>query len=125
MLRGRRDNDSSSEPSVPRRRRRVIPLPSSDSDSSSDSSLRNIETSAPKEWFDRRGNQPNIGSFTSPHGAKLSNEKVQNCKKVEDFYGLYVTDKIFEHISEQTNIYASQKRIASKRVEKFQQIKTT
>ncbi|CAK9833715.1 PiggyBac transposable element-derived protein 4 [Anthophora retusa] len=119
MSRVQRDSESSSEVCVTSKRRRVIPLPSSGSESSSNSPLRNIETSDLNEWFEPRGNQPNIVSFTSPQGAKLSNEQVQNCKKVEDFYGLYVTESMFEHIAEQTNIYATQSRVDSERCNKW------
>lgn len=119
MLIEQSDSDSSSEILVPRKSGHAVPLPSSGSDSKSDSSLRDIGTSDPNEWFEPRGNQPNIISFTSPHGAKLSNEQVRHCKKVEDFYGLYVTETMFEHIAEQTNIYATQSRVDSERCNKW------
>lgn len=42
--------------------------------------------------------------FSSISGAKITNTEVINCSRVEDFYGLSATEKIFEHISEQTNL---------------------
>nr|XP_031848018.1 piggyBac transposable element-derived protein 4-like [Nomia melanderi] len=66
------------------------------------------------EWFDPKGNQPNIMPFTRTSAAKTTDEKVRICTKAEEFYALFVTDEILQHISEQTNLYATQCRITSK-----------
>nr|XP_033332812.1 piggyBac transposable element-derived protein 4-like isoform X2 [Megalopta genalis] len=39
--------------------------------------------------------------------------------KIEDFYGLFVTDEMFERISEQTNIYAAQASTTSKHLQQW------
>ena len=57
--------------------------------------------------------------FTSKCGAKTTNAKVLNCNEVEDFYGLFVTDEIFEYINEQTNLCALQPRMTFKRLHKW------
>lgn len=117
------DRDTSSETFVSSKRRRVIWFSSSEDDSSLDeeSLIENdssdtdaTETFHGNEWFDPRGKQPNITAFTSAVGAKKTNEEVRNCKTVEDFYTLFVTDEMFEHISEQTNLYAAQSKINCK-----------
>ncbi|CAK9827590.1 hypothetical protein ANTRET_LOCUS5271 [Anthophora retusa] len=124
------DSDTSSELflSSTRRRRCVSRLSSLEDYSSLDqameldnnnSGISATERSDENEWFDPKGNQPNLVPFTSAYGAKKTNDKVQNCRTVEDFYGLFVTDEIFEHISEQTNIYAAQSRIGSRPSDKW------
>lgn len=40
---------------------------------------------------------------------------MQKCKKAENFYAHFVIEEMMEHISQQTNLYAAQSRIASKR----------
>lgn len=52
-------------------------------------------------------------------GEKKNNEKVRNCKTVEDFYTLFVTDEMFEHISEQIKFYAAQSKNFRRRKNKW------
>ena len=124
------DSDTSSELFLSSRRRRlgVLRLSSLEDDNSLDqgmeidndsSAMNTNETSDQNECFSPKGNQPNVRPFTSACGAKKTNEKVWNCRKIEDFYSLFVTDQMFEQVSEQTNIYAAQSRIASKRSNKW------
>lgn len=51
----------------------------------------------------------------------MDNVEVQSCVDVEDFHKLLVTKKLFEKISEQTNVYAVQEksRTSSKRLAKW------
>ena len=130
MFEREEDSDTSSEVFLSFRRRRVLRLSSSEDDNSLDqeaelerrsrrSCIGANETCNGNEWFDPKGNQPNIVPFTSASGAKVNNEKVRICTKAEDFYALFVTDEMFQHISEQTNIYAAQSRITSKRTDKW------
>ena len=122
------DSDTSSEIFVSSKRRRVLRLSSSEEDNllGEERQIENdsdgtdaTETFLQNEWFDPQGKQPNITAFTSAAGAKKSNEKVRNCKTVEDFYTLFVTDEMFEHISEQTNLYAAQSKIVCRRNNKW------
>jgi hypothetical protein len=53
-------------------------------------------------------------------GAKATNSKLLNYSEVENFYELFITDEIFEHISEQTNLYSLQSRMVPKRLRKWQ-----
>ncbi|XP_053989515.1 piggyBac transposable element-derived protein 4-like [Hylaeus volcanicus] len=128
MFEREEDSETSSEEFLPFKRCRVLRLSSSEDDNSLDqevelendrSGIGANETCHRNEWFDPNGNQPNIVPFTSASGAKKTNEKVRNCKTAEDFYALFVTDEMFEHISEQTNIYAAQSGIASQRTDKW------
>ena len=104
----------------PRNRRRRVLLSSED-----DTSLENVHIdnniAGDQEWFDPRGNQPNITDFTSVYDVDANNIELQNCVSVEDFYALLVTEEMLDKISEQTNIYAMQKRltITSKRIDRW------
>lgn len=53
--------------------------------------------------------QPNM--ITSIYGIKIINAIMYYS---EDFYELFITDEIFEHIIEQTNLYALQLRMIPK-----------
>nr|XP_033335211.1 uncharacterized protein LOC117225640 [Megalopta genalis] len=71
--------------------------------------------------YTTKGNQPKITTFTSVYGVDTRNIELQNCVNIEDFYALLVTEEMLEEISEQTNIYATQKQsmMTSKRIERW------
>ncbi|XP_043493623.1 piggyBac transposable element-derived protein 4-like [Polistes fuscatus] len=126
----RDDSDSLSEVFFSFRRRRVLRLSSSENDTSVYQKTelkrrsRSRSTGANKifdenKWFDPKGNQPSIVPFKRTSGAKTTNEKAQICTKAEEFYALFVTDKIFQHMSEQTNLYATLCTTISKRITKW------
>lgn len=57
------------------------------------------------EWFDPRGNQPQIEPFASEYELRIFET---DCCEVKDFFLLLVTEDLLQEIADQTNIYASQ-----------------
>lgn len=88
--------ESDSETTFAQKRRRVVL-------SLSEEQEENVE-----EWYDPRGNQPKLIPFTRPSGFTIENLNTTSDVAIETCYELFVPDKLFEEIAEQTNVYASQ-----------------
>lgn len=80
-----------------KKRRRVVVF------SSSEEEEENVE-----EWHDPRGDQSKFTTFTGPSGFRIENLNVRLDVTIATCYELFVPDKLFEEIAEQTNLYASQ-----------------
>lgn len=90
------ESDSSEIIFAKKRRREVI-------FSSSEEEEENVE-----EWHDPRGDQPKLIPFTCPSGFRIGDLNIRSDVAIEICYELFVSDKLFDEITEQTNLYASQ-----------------
>jgi len=118
------DSDTSSELflSSKHQHRRVLRLSSLEDDNSLDQEVEFENDSSANETYDRNKWFDPKAKYCALYECfrrQKTDEKMRNCKKVEDFYALFVTDEMFEYVSEQTNFYAAQSRIASKRTDKW------
>lgn len=93
---------------VPTLRHRRI-LNSSNDENLSENPRVDTITTGNQEWFDLRGNRPNIRVFTSECGVDIYNIALQNCCYVRDFFTLMVKEEVLQQISDQINIYAAQR----------------